>query len=468
MSAEGKEPIPADDLNVSGYDESGDESSPTGEPDNMPDEPPPSPPQGNIMGGLFEANKAEEENAPTVKVSDPMQHGEGRSLYTTYRVFLGTPPDITSNVRRRYSDFQWLYSRLQAERPGAIIPIIPHQMALQKKNRFSSELIKHRMINLNRFLTRVIVHPELKDAPCVNVFLKTADNLFEEQKKYAKVETQYPVSNPSKMDKIRHNLVRTAVSLTVAGGQGELEETEIDPVFVEIKEYLKKLEFDVKQLCVMSSKMMKGTKERGESLQNLSKTLNALDTATNTEPDEDDYEEEVSTNPVLQGLIKRLEPLATLSAEQSWYEHTTMVDRFKELERDVQAIKLALQRRRDHRISYTARVKEVKTKQKSVDKIAQSDAKPGKTDKLNSSQMELQTAKELSETARVNLDEVSKRIMREMDRFEEEMQDTVQLSIVNFAQVQVEYSNKSIGGWSDLINFRKETKELEESGGQAD
>jgi len=388
-----------------------------------------------------------------------MQHGEGRNLFTTYRVFFNTPPDISSNVRRRYSDFQWLYNRLQAERPGAIIPIIPHQRALQKKNRFSSDLVNARMINLNRFLKRVIVHPELRDAPCLDVFLKTADNLFEEQKKYAKAETHIATATPSKMEKLRHNLVRTAVSLTVAGGQGELEETEIDPVFVEIKEYVKKLEFDVKELSIMSVKMMKGTKERGESLEKLSHTLNALDRATNTDPDEEEYETEDSTNPALQRIIKSLEPLATLSAEQSWYEHTTMVDRFKELERDVQGIKMALQRRRDHRVSYTARVKESKTKQKNVDKIAQSDAKPGKTDKLNTSQMELQTAKDFAETARVNLDEVSKRIMREMDRFEEEMQETVQLSIINFAQVQAEYSKKAIDNWSVLIDARNDSKD---------
>jgi hypothetical protein len=289
--------------------------------------------------------------------------------------------------------------------------------------------------------------------------LKTADNLFEEQKKYSKSETHVTTSTPSKMSKLRHNLVRTAVSLTAAGGQSEFEETEIDPVFVEIKDYVKKLEFDVKQLYVMSVKMMKGTKQRGESLECLSETLHALDRATNTDPDEEEYATEESTNPALQKLINSLQPLATLSSEQSWYEHTTMVDRFKELERDVQSIKMALQRRRDHRVSYTARVKEAKTKQKNVDKIAQSDARPGKTEKLNASQMELQTAKDLVETARVNLDEVSKRIMREMDRFEEEMQETVQLSVINFAQVQVEYSKKAIGGWSDLIGIRTETTE---------
>ena len=396
-----------------------------------------------------------------LKVSDPMQHKDGRGAYTTYRVFMGTPPDTVSNVRRRYSDFQWLYSRLQSERPGAIVPVIPHQMALQKKNRFSEELINSRMVNLNRFLSRVILHPELKDASCLEIFLNTPDNLFQEQKKYTKSDTDYPVSTPTRIEKFRHNLVKTAVSLTVAGGQSELEETEIDPVFVEIKEYVKKLEDDVKQLCSMSVKMMKGTKERGTSLESLSNALNALDKATNTDPEDEEIEDvEVVTNPVLQSLIQSLEPLSTLATEQSWYEHTTMVDRMKELERDVQAIKKALQRRKDHQISYTARVSHVKTKQKNVDKIANSENKPGKTEKLNQAQMDLQTAKDQAESARVNLDEVSKRIMREMDRFEEEMQESVQLSIINFAQVQVEYSKKVTVGWSSLIENRKKAKEL--------
>merc|ERR1712218_176019 len=116
---------------------------------------------------------------------------------------------------------------------------------------------------------------------------------------------------------------------------------------------------------------MKGTKERGTSLESLSNALNALDKATNTDPDDEEADnEEVVTNPLLQSLIQSLEPLSTMATEQSWYEHTTMVDRMKELERDVQAIKKALQRRKDYQISYTARVQHVKTKQKNVDKVA--------------------------------------------------------------------------------------------------
>ena len=57
-----------------------------------------------------------------VDVSSPINSGEGRNIHVTYLVTTGG-----IEIRRRYSDFQWLYNRLLTEVPGAFVPIIPHK-----------------------------------------------------------------------------------------------------------------------------------------------------------------------------------------------------------------------------------------------------------------------------------------------------------------------------------------------------
>ena len=80
-----------------------------------------------------------------------------------------------SAVLRRYSDFHWLYERLQKERAGAIVPPLPDKQAVA---RFSPEFIEERRRQLERFLRRVSVHPELYDAPSLDTFLRADDLAF--------------------------------------------------------------------------------------------------------------------------------------------------------------------------------------------------------------------------------------------------------------------------------------------------
>jgi len=121
-----------------------------------------------------------EDAATFITVSDPVQHSEGMNKYTSYRVDVRGDPNNNSNeaggvfatggysaVLRRYSDFVWLYDRLQKERAGAILPPLPEKQAVA---RFSEAFVEDRRINLERFIRRVVVHPELGDAPCLQTF----------------------------------------------------------------------------------------------------------------------------------------------------------------------------------------------------------------------------------------------------------------------------------------------------------
>lgn len=122
---------------------------------------------------------------PCVKVTDPQQIGEGRNAHTFYRIDVrqGAYSDPIASVRRRYSDFQWLFQRLHAEKPGAIVPIIPHTLAVQISKRLSEELVEERRVYLEGFLRRVQVHPELEGAGSLAAFFSPDAEVFEEAKR---------------------------------------------------------------------------------------------------------------------------------------------------------------------------------------------------------------------------------------------------------------------------------------------
>ena len=127
------------------------------------------------------------------QVSDPVQHSEGVNKYTSYRVDVRSPDNnmAFSAVLRRYSDFLWLYERLHSERAGAIVPPVPEK---QPVGRFNPAFVEIRRRELERFLRRAAVHPELQGSSALEAFLKADDVTFNAAK-----NRKVPPSNPMMM-----------------------------------------------------------------------------------------------------------------------------------------------------------------------------------------------------------------------------------------------------------------------------
>ncbi|KAI8871141.1 Vps5-domain-containing protein [Ramicandelaber brevisporus] len=77
-------------------------------------------------------------------------------------------PDVI--VRRRYTDFVWLFNQLSATHPGAIVPPLPEKQSL---GRFEDEFIESRRAALARFLSSVARHPLFRDHVDFQIFLES-------------------------------------------------------------------------------------------------------------------------------------------------------------------------------------------------------------------------------------------------------------------------------------------------------
>ncbi len=87
----------------------------------------------------------------------------GRGMYTDYEIVCRTNiPAFKlrhSNVRRRYSDFEYFRDILERESARVTIPPLPGKVFT---NRFSDDVIEHRREGLQRFLQIVVGHPLLQ------------------------------------------------------------------------------------------------------------------------------------------------------------------------------------------------------------------------------------------------------------------------------------------------------------------
>lgn len=115
-------------------------------------------------------------------VDSPLKENDGtKDAYVSYLVTTRT--DFASfqkpvvKVRRRFTDFVFLYKYLCREYPQCAVPPLPdkHKMEYVRGDRFGPDFTNRRAHSLHRFLKRLALHPTLRRAALLTIFLESTD-----------------------------------------------------------------------------------------------------------------------------------------------------------------------------------------------------------------------------------------------------------------------------------------------------
>ncbi|KAF2187766.1 hypothetical protein K469DRAFT_628735 [Zopfia rhizophila CBS 207.26] len=115
-------------------------------------------------------------------VDSPRKENEGtKDAYVSYLVT--TKSDFQSfqrpefSVRRRFTDFVFLWKTLSREYPQCAVPPLPdkHKMEYVRGDRFGPDFTHRRAHSLHRFLKRLTLHPVLRRAVLLITFLESPD-----------------------------------------------------------------------------------------------------------------------------------------------------------------------------------------------------------------------------------------------------------------------------------------------------
>ena len=124
-----------------------------------------------------------------ITISDPSKI-EGGFFSKSYISYLITTAEPRLNVRRRYSDFEWLHQMLMNLYPYLLIPPIPKKGKISS-DKFDETFIAQRMRFLKRFLDWLVASPVIKNSKLFYDFLSIASD-----EEFAKSKIEY-----QKMDK---------------------------------------------------------------------------------------------------------------------------------------------------------------------------------------------------------------------------------------------------------------------------
>ena len=355
-------------------------------------------------------------------MSDPKNYGEGRTRYTAYLV---ESPTNKCEVRRRYSDFQWLYRHLMIERPGAIVPIIPHKQALRESVRFSDELLNERQAQLQKFMTLVVSHPELHDAPCLETFLTTYNEEWE------KIRSGDETAQPNQNGEPTGFLGKVKAKLAIAGAM-ELEKTPDDAAMEIMEDYLNSTDTQVKILAKESSALVKVSQDEAKALQSMGQACSSL----GEKPFPGAYNDPLGE--LATSLSTRFGGISVIVGKEARQSMIKLDEPMQDLARDVQAAKLAMQRRKEILWDYTRKTNAVKTKKQNLEK-------------LKATEQEVSQAQQDAKAAWKEVEVVTKRVQREMDNFREAFLEKFRAVVKNYSQLQVEYHKHVEKKWAEII-----------------
>lgn len=428
---------------------------------------------GPSAAPLIQRRSSPEDVIDYVTVSDPVIHADGMNKYTSYRVdcrpplnnnndhpalspadagpqdvFLQNNPGQYSSVLRRYSDFLWLYERLHKEKAGGIIPPLPEKQAV---SRFSPEFVEDRRRALEKFIRRVILHPELWEANCLLTFLRADDVTFQHAKNASKSEDASNNSNHGG-DMAASMGGAGAFNLTLtpkAGGikkwfseakttfSGDLVTSPDDDLFDEIERYIESLFIQMKRVSNQSTGLVRKSKEIANGLFEFGLAFHQLGQSEG---------EELGAK--LQLMGGTADTLSAMAARQAEAELQRLEEPFKDYIKTIHAVKLALNRRHDKRVSYTALLHQIQTREVNLHRLRMT---PGSDAKAYSTEMSLQRYQAAANVAQEEYAECSQRVLREVDRFKREKAEEMKLVVLEFIRLEIEVNRGMERVWGELV-----------------
>lgn len=377
-----------------------------------------------------------------ITVTDPrIEHPDTMSSFTSYLV----STKQGNSVRRRYSDFQWLYQRLQTEIPGAIVPIIPHTRTIMSSKKYDIEFIEERRRNLQAFLLAIAEHSELCRAPSMTPFMLLAlGKDFDEGKKAAEQKIPSVFTDESSAPENANNMqIKSAakgvtnffakVRLT-ATAQELLTSQDEGQVFA-MSNYVAEIHGHTKALAKASEALLKAKLTTADAFGEIGVPVGLWRTTHMQQPEHaNDGVKEMMTE-----TIKYSDEMSSLLIKKHKEEEFLFGHTIQKLSNTVSAFAIALEQRKKIQVDYTHIHSSLIEKNSALEKAQKNLKPPEVMDKLNSEKVELESR---IENEKKRFEEVTKRVIRDGERCKPKLIQLLRDSFAALAKAEIAYTNR--------------------------
>lgn len=380
-----------------------------------------------------------------VTVSEPVKQGEGMNAYISYKIStVTTRPQFSTgsfSVIRRYSDFVWLHGALYALYPGVVVPPLPEKLLV---GRFSPEFIESRRRALQLFLQRCCMHPELQHSAHLTTFLEASEDALNSFKSDPRNAAHGKGAKGALFQWIDDTV--SSISSTLVAAPVNLEKTPADVEVDDMMAYIDALEPIMAGLHKHAHGLTKRAREIADGLFEFGVSFTLLGKSED--------------NPSLQEGLSYIghcsDQLAILAAEHAEREALNFEQPIYDYIRLVGAVKAALQKRNDVRYSYATAIADLDAKTVAMNKLFKSRGPSASTsmaaeERIQMAESDVMKAQQRVDDSKLEFDIVTERVMREVERFKREKLADFKQIILDYIQLQIEYSKKVEAEWNQVI-----------------
>ena len=314
-------------------------------------------------------------------------------------------------------------------------------------------------------------HPELNDSPSLHIFLTADYNVWEITKKQGLLPTTdvpkdlqlgedtVEVSSDANLSngpttptqkasfRIASWVGKKVTQTRMAMGGIQLESTPDDDIFIDLHSYANNIDKNIKILAKDTTLLVAASKTQAEKMEQMA--------AAFSEMGEYKLDNEVIVRTSSATMFTKLghnwNNLSKLTNFAYMSGQVKLDEPIQDLARDVQALQKAISQRKNALMEYSRKALQGKTKMGQLDKLRENAG--GNPERIAALEAEVRVLKEDGAELWKVVDTISKRLQRDVERFKIHFHQTMRTTLETYHKVQVEYSQKYIQGWGDVLPF---------------
>jgi len=370
-------------------------------------------------------------------VSKPEKVGEGMNAYVTYVIATKKPDGSLASIARRYSDFSWLHETLRSEFLNILVPPMPEKAIF---DRFSPEFVEYRRKELERFLKRVLDHPQLSKSDNVKLFLTANEATMDVERAKPKLVVTPVQPPPKKEEKGFFAYLTESLTSAVTGPTVELKE--VDPWFESQRAYLANLD---QHLQVLVQRSNANTRKKQEMVASLTDFAHAASLACGCEVGQDDGLADYWSK-----LSEILNQISTLTDELVHGETDLFEDQVKDYVRLVSACKDLVENRNVALLDLQFKQADATLKSERLQKAQGGYRAPSLI-------IEVQEANDATESASQTFNTLSKSVKSELDVFKQNKGHDIRKALRELVRLNINHQLRVVNLWKELLSELEET-----------
>lgn len=365
------------------------------------------------------------QNTFSITVGDPIKISDLASSHTVYTVHTKTTSANFSKseaaVTRRYRDFRWLLHALENNNPGIIIPPPPEKQAV---GRFNDDFIEGRRLALEVMLNKIARNQVLQNDPDFKIFLES-DSFSSDVKS--------SVANNANSNEEEH---KSSGFMGSFGFSFSSKFVETDQFFTDKKKYIDSLESQFKYLAKSLDLVIGQRQELGDVTQEFATILATLSKVELSKGFSD----------VIENFSLVEERIRDIYYRQSLQDTMSISTTIEEYLRLIQSVRTVFSQRQKAYFTLQSAEQELSKRKHQLEKITRNKTTT-LLDKINSIKQDVDTQEKIVVNARVAFDDISARITKELERFENEKSEDFRDSVELFLENAIEAQKESIEIW---------------------